>query len=101
KRLGVRVPPSALVETATNKALTSNLLAGAFFVGGVRSSLLAGHFRQPQPGAAPASARRQHAELVALGVGENRPGNLALPDVDPGRPEGLEPGDLGRLLVTR
>jgi hypothetical protein len=30
--LGVRVPPSALVETATNKALTSNLLVGASFV---------------------------------------------------------------------
>jgi hypothetical protein len=30
--LGVRVPPSALVETATNKALTSNLLVGALFV---------------------------------------------------------------------
>jgi hypothetical protein len=33
RMLGVRVPPSALVETATNKALTSNLLVGAFFVG--------------------------------------------------------------------
>jgi hypothetical protein len=30
--LGVRVPPSALVETATNEALTSNLLVGALFV---------------------------------------------------------------------
>jgi hypothetical protein len=40
--LGVRVPPSALVETATNKALTSNLLVGVFFVGGVR---VGGHKR--------------------------------------------------------
>ena len=30
--MGVRVPPSALVETATNKAPTSNLLVGALFV---------------------------------------------------------------------
>ena len=30
--MGVRVPPSALVETATDEALTSNLLVGALFV---------------------------------------------------------------------
>ena len=32
--MGVRVPPSALVETATNEALTSNLLVRASFVSG-------------------------------------------------------------------
>src|SRR6476659_9030164 len=45
------------------------------------------------------SARRQHAELVALGVGEHDPRDIALPDVDPPRSERDETLDL-RILVA-
>src|SRR5438045_4378413 len=44
--------------------------------------------------------RRQHAELVALGVGEHDPGLLALSDVDPLRAEADEALDL-RITIIR
>src|SRR6266513_4164633 len=45
------------------------------------------------------SARRQHAELVALGVGQHNPRDIALPDVDPPGSECAETLDF-RILVT-
>src|SRR5262245_16006954 len=44
-------------------------------------------------------ARSQHAELVAVGIGQDDPADVALADVDPLRPERDETFDLG-LLIT-
>src|SRR6476620_3337685 len=46
------------------------------------------------------SARCQHAELVALGVGEHDPRDIALPDVDPPGSECDETLDLRILLAV-
>jgi hypothetical protein len=47
-------------------------------------------------------ARAEHAELIALGIGENHePGVLRLPDVHPPRTQRLEPPYLGLLVVVR
>src|SRR3712207_5655074 len=45
-----------------------------------------------------ALSRGQHAELVAIGIDQHHPADLALADVDPSRPEGDQTVDL-RLLI--
>src|SRR5260221_124153 len=46
-----------------------------------------------------ALSRGQHTELMAVGIGHDRPADLALADVDASCPEGDETVDL-RLLIT-
>src|SRR5258707_12049948 len=47
-----------------------------------------------------ASARGEDVELVALRVGEARPRDVALAEVDVGGAESTQPGHLGLLIVT-
>jgi hypothetical protein len=47
-----------------------------------------------------ASARGEDVELVALRVGEARPRDIALAEVDVGGAECSQPGHLGLLIVT-
>src|ERR671920_2145327 len=53
-----------------------------------------------QPTGSLRSAWGQHAELVALGVGQHRPGDLPLADVGRGSAERPEAGDLGGGVVA-
>ena len=46
------------------------------------------------------SARGEDAEFVALGVGQDRPRDVALAEVDVGGAECSQPGHLRRLIVT-
>ena len=55
--------------------------------------------RRPHRGGELLAMRAQHTELVAIRIGHHDPADLALADVDAGRPEGDEPVDL-RLLVA-
>src|ERR1700761_5060465 len=48
----------------------------------------------------PGSARGEEAELVALGVGQDRPRHVALADVGVGGAESPQPGGLRRLVAA-
>src|SRR3954454_13050019 len=83
----------------TSATSSSKLACGASDGGGVTgtdsgSGHHPGHGRDPV-----ALSRGQHAELVAVGIGHDHPADLALADVDAGRPEGDETVDL-RSLIT-
>src|SRR2546430_16805179 len=47
-----------------------------------------------------ALSRGQHAELMAVGIGQDHPADLALADVDTRRAEGEETVDLGPLITV-
>ena len=42
---------------------------------------------------------REHAEFVSLRIGQNHPGNLALPNIDPRSSHPDQPLHLGSLVV--